>query len=206
MACYRDHSDRMVDRPPSGEVPAGVGDGGAPHPGSGGKLDALRPFVNTPTDADWVLLASWLVAALSARGPYPVLVLHGEQGSAKSTTARVLRALVDPSTVPLRSEPKEARDLMIAAKHGWMLAYDNLSHLVPWLSDAICRLSTGGGFGTRQLYTDEDEILFDAMRPVIIDGIEELATRGDLLDRSIILRLPPIPDNRRRPEADFWQD
>ena len=174
-----------------------------PVPVSGGSINELRPFVNV-TDEDWPLLLGWLLAAMRPRGPYPVLCLHGEQGSAKSTTARALRALVDPSGAPLRSEPKEPRDLMIAASNGAVLAFDNLSHVPAWLSDALCRLSTGGGFATRELYTDNEEVIFDAMRPVILTGIEDLATRSDLLDRSVLLTLPTIPEDRRLPEAEFW--
>jgi hypothetical protein len=165
-----------------------------------------RQFLNVANDDDWYLVVFWLLAALRPSGPYPVLVLHGEQGSAKSTLTRALRRLVDPNKAPLRSEPKDARDLMIAAHNGWLMVLDNLSHLSPWLSDALCRLATGGGFATRELYTDAEEALFEAQRPVILNGIEELATRGDLLDRSIVQYLPPIPENQRRPEGEFWAD
>src|SRR5438034_11429068 len=132
--------------------------------------------------------------AFRPRGPYPVLGFHGEQGSGKSTRARIVRSLIDPHSVPLRCEPKEARDLMIAATNAWCIALDNLSYLPAWLSDALCRLATGGGFGTRELYSDADEVLFEAQRPVILNGIEELATRGDLLDRAIILYTPQIAE------------
>ncbi len=174
-----------------------------PVPVVGGSVNELRHFVNV-TDEEWPLLLGWLLAAMRPRGPYPVLCLHGEHGSAKSTTARVLRALTDPSGAPLRSEPKEPRDLMIAASNGAVLAFDNLSHVPAWLSDALCRLSTGGGFATRELYTDNEEVIFDAMRPVILTGIEELATRSDLLDRAVLLTLPTIPEDRRRTETQFW--
>jgi hypothetical protein len=177
-----------------------------PHPVAGTGIEGLRPFVNVADDDAWMLLVAWLLRTLSPKGPYPVLVLHGEQGSAKSTTARLLRALIDPNIAPLRAEPRELRDVMIAATNAWVVAYDNLSHLPPWLSDAICRLATGGGFGTRELYSDNEETLFDAMRPVMLTGIEELATRGDLLDRAIILYLPAIPEDERRQEAAFWHD
>jgi hypothetical protein len=83
------------------------------------------------------------------------------------------------------------------------LAFDNLSHLPPWLSDALCRLSTGGGLGTRELYSDSEELILDAQRPVILTGIEELATRGDLLDRSLVTWLPSIPKNKRRREEEL---
>jgi hypothetical protein len=177
-----------------------------PLPTSGGSVEQLRSFVNVATDTDWILLESWLMAALRKRGPFPILVEHGEQGSAKSTTARVLRALVDPSTAPLRSEPRELRDLAIAAQNGWVISLDNISRVPPWLSDALCRLATGGGFGTRELYSDSNEVLFDAQRPIILNGIEELAVRGDLLDRSLILYLPSIPEEKRRAELSFWSD
>src|SRR5207247_939244 len=155
----------------------------------GGQLSELRQFINVKDDDDWKLLVAFLTAALRPKGPYPVLVLHGEQGSAKSTTARVLRAMVDPNSSPLRSEPRDGRDLMIAANNACLVCFDNLSRIPRWLSDCICRLATGGGFSTRALYTNEEEALFDAQRPVIITGIEELASRGDLLERSIILYL-----------------
>lgn len=178
-----------------------------PEPALYGSLEALRPFINVGSDDDWHLVVAWLLAAYRPPGqPYPVLVLHGEQGSAKSTTARVLRELIDPSTVPLRAAPRDLRDLMISASKSWVVSLDNLSHLQPWLSDALCRLATGGGFATRELYTDAEEILFEAQRPVILNGIEELATRSDLLDRSLIISLPTIPKEQRRSEDEFWTD
>jgi hypothetical protein len=176
-----------------------------PEPAPGGDLGELRKFVNV-ADEDWTLVVPWLVQALRPRGPYPVLCLYGEQGAAKSTTAKVLRSLIDPNAAPLRSQPRDERDLVIAASNSWVVALDNLSHLEPWVSDALCRLSTGGGFGTRELYSDDEEVIFDAQRPIIINGIEDLASRGDLLDRSLLLRLPRIEDGGRRTEESFWRE
>jgi hypothetical protein len=193
---------RVVDDPPvlfrraSGAQPL-------PIPAAGGSVDLLRRFVNVEDDS-WPVLAATLLAALRPSGPYPVVVLVGSQGSAKSTTARILTGTVDPKVAALRSEPREVRDLMIAATNGWYLGIDNLSTLPAWLSDTLCRLSTGGGFGTRELYTDDGEVLFDAMRPVVLTGIEEFVTRGDLLDRAVIVNLPEIPEGHRRPEAALW--
>src|SRR5262249_57156954 len=93
---------------------------------------------------------------------------------------------------------------MIAARNAWLVAYDNLSHLPQWLSDALCRLATGGGFGTRQLYTDDEEILFDAMRPTLLTSITDVVTASDLLDRSLTLSLEVIDDDRRCTEEEFW--
>lgn len=175
-----------------------------PTPEAGGHLSDLRRFINVRAE-DWVLVAAWLVAAMRPGRPFPVLTLNGEQGSAKSTTARILRALVDPNKAALRSVQRDERELMIAATNGWIVALDNLSNIRSWLSDALCRLSTGGGFATRENYSDDDEVLFDAMRPVLLNGIEELATRSDLLDRAIIVTLPTIAEESRREEADLWR-
>jgi hypothetical protein len=176
-----------------------------PEPVPGGGLAALRPFVNLASEDDWRLLVAWLLAAFRPVGPYPVLVIYGEQGSAKSSLVRILRALVDPNTAALRTTPREERDLVIAATNGWLIALDNLSHVPDWLSDALCRLATGSGFATRELYTDAEEAIFAAQRPIVINGIEEVATRGDLLDRALILYLPTIPEAKRQDEQAFRQ-
>ncbi|MGH9944459.1 MAG: DUF3854 domain-containing protein, partial [Pyrinomonadaceae bacterium] len=177
-----------------------------PAPLSGGTLSDLRRFVNVKDDADWTLLLAWLVACLRPNLPLPLLALYGAQGSAKSTTARVLSALVDPSKAALRSEPRDERDLMIAARNRWCLTFDNLSRVSNSLSDSLCRLATGGGLSTRELYSDDEEVLFEALRPVIINGIEDLATRGDLLSRAVVLYLPSFKSDARRKEADLWRE
>lgn len=177
-----------------------------PEPERGGSIDELRRHVNVVDDADFVLLVAFLVQALRPRGPYPVLVLNGEQGAAKSTTGRMIRALIDPSISPLRTEPRDDRDLIIAASNSWMIGLDNLSRIPGWLSDCICRLSTGGGLSTRQLYSDREETIFESKRPCLINGIEQMIERSDLIDRRIGLTLPTIPPHRRRTEAEVWQD
>jgi hypothetical protein len=196
---------RVVADPPV-RFRRGKGTPPLPEPMLGGTLDDLQPFINVKTAADWLLLLGWVVAALRPRGPYPVLVLTGEQGTAKSTLGRTLQRLIDPNAGDLRSEPKEVRDLAIAATAAWLIAYDNLSSLPQWLSDALCRLATGGGFGTRQLYTDDEEILFNAKRPVLLTSITDVVTAGDLLDRSVAQQLEQITENKRKTEEAFDGD
>lgn len=177
-----------------------------PHPKRGGSLELLRPFVNIRDEKTWKLFIADIVAGFRDKGPYPVLTVQGEQGSAKSSLGRLKRALIDPSSAPLRAIPREERDLMIAARNSWILSFDNLSNIPPWLSDGLCRLSTGGGFTTRQLFTDEEEVIFDSTRPICINGITDLASRDDLRDRCLIINLLPIPENKRRDEETFWQE
>lgn len=166
-------------------------------------VEWLQEFLNITDEDAWRLAVGFLLGCYS-KGPYPVLVLNGEQGSAKSTTGRVLRALVDPSKTPDRSAPRDERDLVIAANNGHVVAFDNLSGLKDWQSDGLARLATGAGFGTRELYTDAEETLFWAAKPIILNGITDLAVRSDLLDRSLLVSLPRIPDERRMTEALFW--
>ena len=175
-----------------------------PTPVRGGGIDDLRPFVNVRDDADFVLIVAWLLGCLRARGPFPILSVSGEQGSAKSTLGRLLRALVDPNSAPLRSEPREPRDLVISATNSWVIGLDNLSSIRSWLSDALCRLSTGGGFATRELYSNDSEMIFESQRPVMFNGITDLATRSDLLDRSLLVVLSAIPEDQRRTERMLW--
>lgn len=177
-----------------------------PTPEHGGSIEELRPFLNVNNNNDFILTVGWLVAACNPQGPYIALAQHGEQGSAKSTNSRVFRSLIDPNKAPLRSAPRDTHDLVIAAENSWIVAFDNLSYIKNDLSDDLCRLATGGSFSTRRLYTGRDEELFDAQRPVLFNGIEEVANRSDLIDRLIILYLPTIPAHERLDEKRFWTD
>lgn len=176
-----------------------------PDPKSGGSLKLLRKYANVD-DASFALLLAFLVQCWNDRKPYPIAGLFGEQGSGKSTLTKMLRHIVDPAAVSVRSQPKGERDLMISAQYSWLLAYDNSSKLSESISDALCRLATGSGFGTRTLYKNREEEIFRAARPVVINGIDEVIDRSDLADRSLFISLNPIPEGERRTERRIWQD
>jgi hypothetical protein len=196
---------RIITRPPvrfrraPGMLPLAT-------PEKGGSIETLAAFLNIPAPADFVLVVSWLLAALRPSGPFPLLAIAGEQGSAKTVLSKILRALVDPNAAPVRALPREERELMIAANNAHVLAFDNLSRLPAWTSDALCRLASGGSFALRRLYTDTDEVLFQASRPTILNGIEDVISRHDLADRAIFLSMAPLLDEQRRPEADLWHE
>jgi hypothetical protein len=174
-------------------------------PLEGQSLDILPKILNLENENEWILMASWLVGALKPSGPFPILLLQGEQGTSKSTTARLMKDLIDPSTVPLRTLPTTERDLAISSSHTWVLNFDNLSGMRAKISDALCRLATGGGFSTRKLHTDDTEVLFNSVRPIIMNGISDIATRHDLADRSLIINLPHIPKQLRKPEREIME-
>lgn len=171
-----------------------------------GTLSSFRRLTGIADDSAWLLVLSWLVAAFRDRGPYPILLIIAEQGSGKSTLSRMLRGLIDPNIAAIRSAPRGERDLVIAAKNSHLIAIDNQSSLSDELSDALCRLSTGGGLSTRKLYADDEEALFDVQRPILMNGISDFATRGDFLDRAILLSLRTIPETERRTEQDIMND
>jgi hypothetical protein len=174
-----------------------------PTPETGGGVDDLRFFVNAGTDDSFQMLIAWITFAIAGGGPYPVLVVQGEQGSAKSTTTRNVASLVDPSDADLLIPPLTDEDLMIAANSCFVLAYDNLSGLNLRLSDGLSRVATGAAFSARKKYTDRGLSVVRVRRPVILNGIDELATRHDLADRSIVVHLPAIPPEKRRLESDI---
>lgn len=173
-----------------------------PVPGRGAYLTALERYVRLSPE-DLVLLSGFIVQAIRPRGPYPLLVVTGEQGTGKTFLTELIKALIDPSSIPTRSTPRNERDLLIAAENAHLLAFNNLSGIAPWLSDALCCLLFGSGVATRRLHTDRDEEVFFYSRPVIVNGIEDLTSRPDLADRAIVLRLQPIPEAERRTEAEL---
>lgn len=162
----------------------------------------LTSLLNVKAE-DLPLAMAWLLGVLRGRAPFPVLVIVGEHGTAKSYGSQTLRSILDPNIAPLRSTPKEPRDLMIAARNSLIAAFDNLSVIPEWFSDDLCRLATGAGFATRELHTDSDEIIFQSARPVLFNSITDVARRADLLDRSMVVNLEPIPGDQRRTERDL---
>jgi hypothetical protein len=171
-----------------------------PIPSTDGDITEIEKVLNISHPGTYELIVAWLIGAFHPNGPYPLLGINGEQGSAKTTMSRFLKSLVDPSLIDVRSKPKSEHDLVISAANLWCLAIDNLSGIGSELSDALCRLSTGGGFSVRRLYSNDEESLFTSKRPVIINGIADLITRHDLADRTIFITLDHIPDHKRMTE------
>jgi hypothetical protein len=94
---------------------------------------------------------------------------------------------------------------MISAANSWMLAFDNLSQIPAWLSDLLCRLATGGGMAIRTMYQDMDETLFQATRPIILNGINAVTSEPDLTDRAITIPLATISETDRQTESSILE-
>lgn len=184
---------------PSGMLPL-------PRPTTGGGIEDLFDLINLRDERDRIKYAMWIATAFRPGYGYPIAVFVGEQGTGKSFVCRVTRRIIDPSEAPIRTTPRDERDLFVAAKNSHVLAYDNLSHLANWLSDGLCRIATGGGLSTRRLYTDTEEVYLDVKRPILLNSILQIASRQDLLDRAMIIELDRIPPEERRSERELLEE
>ncbi|MCC7203933.1 MAG: hypothetical protein IT441_02550 [Phycisphaeraceae bacterium] len=173
-----------------------------PEPIRGGRLANLRELLNV-SDEGWPLLKGWLVSAFMPAIPHPLLMLGGQQGTGKSTAARLLMGLSDPSPAPLRSEPRDAESWAVACSGSWGLAIDNVSGISGWWSDALCKAVTGDGLVRRKLFSDSELSVLSFRRVVVLTSIDAGSLRGDLGDRVLLVDLQPIPDTQRRTEADL---
>jgi hypothetical protein len=134
------------------------------------------------------------------------LILTGPQATGKSTVARLVCSLIDPNSAGLRAEPHDYERLAIAAEHQWLLVFDNVSNVQSWLSDAFCRVSTGGSISFRKHHTNDEQVVFTAIRPVIITSIVDVADRADLVSRSLLAELLPLPEGQRLSRDVFWKE
>ena len=199
---------------PSDEVPVKFVRSNAmrelPHPRAGGSVEELRQMLTLPeenSEESWSLILAWVMQALTpCEGDYPILVLLGGHGTAKSTHTEMLRELVDPAVVEHERTYHEVRQVYIDVTTSRLLALDNVSQLPDWLSDILCRVSSGGGFKTRTLFTNRDQEIFKGKRPIIMNGISEVVKNSDILDRSLLVDLPPIPSNRRKYDKVLWAE
>jgi len=182
--------------------PGGLGP--LPEPATGAELAELWELLNLDGEDARKLVIAALTWAMVPGGPYPVIVVTGEQGSAKSTTCRLLKHVIDPSRPKLGSQPESQRDFMVIANSGWVFTVDNISKLPPWFSDSLSRLATGAGFQVRKHYSNDESQIFEATRPMILNGIEDFAHRADLLNRALLVTCPPIPDERRKEDKVLW--
>jgi hypothetical protein len=177
-----------------------------PDPQPGGSLRDLFRFLNVRQEHEALLLA-WLTYCVRPSVPYPILAFSGVQGAGKTTASRILRALIDPSIAEITMQPRSERDLVMAASNSRVLAFDNLSSIDAAFSDTLCRVATGGAHRERKYFTnDGSERLFTYRNPVVVNGIEDLPQRPDLLDRTILVHLDPISESRRRDEVDLKEE
>jgi len=177
-----------------------------PDPARGGDLRDLLHFVNLRDPSQGLLLLVYVVCCFVPDVPHPIPVLHGPQGSAKTTFFCVLRRLIDPSAAAVLSFPRDAAELVQQLSHHWAPFYDNISALPDWVNDILCRAVTGEGFSKRELYSDDEDIIYQFRRCIGLNGVNVAAHKPDLLDRCILFPLEPIEPSMRMPEEAIWKE
>lgn len=171
-----------------------------------GDISVVLQFVNLKDKHQQLLFLVYLVSCFVPDIPHPIPVLYGSQGAAKSTFLRVLRRIIDPSSLELLSFPTKKAQLVQQLSHHWAPYYDNVTTIPEWLSDSLCRAVTGEGFSKRELYTDDEDVIYSFKCCIGINGINIAAQKADLLDRSILFGLERIDSKQRKDETKFWND
>ena len=169
-------------------------------------FDKFINLLNVKDDDNKLLLKCYIVSLFIPGIAKPILMLHGEQGSAKSTLQELIKMLVDPSNIKTLVFPRDINELVQKLSHNYISYFDNVSSIKEWISDALCRAVTGSGFSKRQLYTDDDDIIYYFLRCIGFNGINLGATKADLLDRGIIIQLERIVKEKRRKLEDIWNE
>ncbi len=175
-------------------------------PVRGGDLRLLLKYINITNEAEQLLFLVYVVAAFIPDYPHPLLILHGAQGAGKTTPMRVMKELIDPSELGGSSAPKNIEVFVQTISHHSFMFYDNLSKMHEWFSDALARAATGDSFSKRELYTDDDDVIYRFQKTIALNGINQVVYKSDLLDRSILLNLERISPEKRKEAQVFWTE
>jgi hypothetical protein len=168
--------------------------------------DKFLTLFNVKGEDNKLLLKCYIISLFYPDIPKPVLMLHGEQGSAKSTLQELIKILVDPSSIRTLTFPRDINELVQKLSHNYVAYFDNVSLIPDWISDQLCRAVTGAGFSKRELYTDDEDIIYNFKRSIGCNGINLGATKADLLDRGIIIELERIAKEKQRKIEDVWAE
>jgi len=175
-------------------------------PERGGSLDLLKEYINLKDDKDWLLLTALIIHAFVPGVPHTIPVFYGDKGAAKTTAQRVIRRLIDPAHRDTMTLPTDKNELALILMTNYAPCFDNLDGLSPWQSDMLCQAATGGGISKRELYTDCEEVILSFLRCPMLNGINLVASRDDLLDRSVLFKLERIDEDERKTENEFWRE
>lgn len=170
-------------------------------PKTEGKLERFFEFVNYE-EQDKLLLMVYMVASLIPKIAHPMLYVYGAHGSAKSSLSSKVKSVIDPSATEKLTLGKNKQEVTRNLKQYYVSLYDNISYLSGDISDLFCMASTGGGVDNRKLYTDEDSSIMSFKHCVILNGIKIAVKKPDLLDRSILIKLKRLDDDKRKTDDE----
>jgi hypothetical protein len=194
---------RVVERPAVGFIrPKGLLP--LPLPARNGSIDLLRSYLNL-SSREFRRAVVWLVSALLPGEPHPILIVRGAEGTAKSTTANVLKALIDPHRKAIQFVPESARHDIPSKGDRWVLAYDDVGEVPNWFCDALDRMVRGPKLDPSREPSTQTLMTRLRARPVILSGVESLGEPTGLTPISISLNVRPILFDHRRAEHEFWE-
>jgi hypothetical protein len=174
-----------------------------PDPQPSGSVNIIADFVNLKGERDRRLFTAYLSTVPLPHIGRPILNAAGAMGSGKTTLGRVVKRTWDltaPETVRL-----DPRDFLQKASHAFAVMLDNQNTVPEWAADSLCRLVTGEADSKRRLYTDDEDVIIELKRAVLLNGINVPTDRGDVLDRSLVVELERIPDGERKTEEELWE-
>ncbi len=144
-----------------------------------------------------------IAAAFPKAEGYPLLFLTGEQGAGKSFATELIASIIDPRTSTKKAMPKTEGDIAVIASRSHLMAFDNLSYLKGDVADILCRISTGGSFEKRTLYSNTGVTEINIKKPVILNSIVDLMSRPDVVERTFIIELEAIAATERLPASEL---
>ena len=172
-------------------------------PVSDGDMKAILKHVNITDQRHQLLFMVYIISCFIPGFPHPVPNIYGRPGSAKSAMSKLLKKLIDPSQIEVVSLPTDLAQLAQTVAHHWFLCFDNISYMSEATSDMLCKVVTGSGFSKRELYSDDEDIIYSIKHCIALNGVNLPATKGDLLDRSILFELQKV---ERREEKKLLQE
>jgi hypothetical protein len=137
---------------------------------------------------------------------HTMLIVHGEQGAAKSLLQRLIKELVDPSRPILLTIHASRDEFVQQLSHNYVAYYDNVKTVPSWLADEACKAVTGIGQTKRKLYTNDEDVVYEYKRCLGFSGINIYLTEPDALDRSILIELIRIPRDKRKLESQILSE
>ncbi|MEI6280959.1 MAG: hypothetical protein WCP17_03110 [bacterium] len=172
-------------------------------PDSKGDIKLILKYVNITNQQHTLLLLVYIVSCFIPDFAHVILIIFGSQGSAKSTLAKMVKQIIDPSFMEVVSLTENHKELIQALDHNAFIFFDNVSFISDTTSDILCKASTGSGFIKRELYSDDGDIIYNFKRCMAINGINLVATRPDLLERSLLIELERIDPSNRKTEKEI---
>jgi len=173
-------------------------------PRKNGDPDRVFEFLNIREDHR-LLFIVYLISIFVLDMNHPILSVFGTQGAGKTFMLKIMKALCDPSYISVLIGTTDRRELVQMAVHNYVVPFDNMGSLPGWLSDLLSQAITGTGHMKRALFTDDDDVNYQVKGVFMVNGITQLISKPDLMDRALVIELERITSTKCRGETELWE-